>query len=117
MPANSTRLKAAVWKPATSQVLKRKAAEGRRGGARRGRSGGRSGGGMELERIMVRAGARMWQRVKNESIGHFLLTAPGVRQFYRPSWKHQRGYRDDVITFGGRGIPNGQPCYFVVHAF
>ena len=22
----------------------------------------------------------------------------------------------DVITFGGRGIPNGQPCYFVVHA-
>ena len=41
-------------------------------------------------------------------------------QFYRPRWKHQRGYvRDDAITitFGGRGIPNGQPCYFVVHAF
>ena len=36
--------------------------------ARRERSGGRSGGGMELERIMVRAGARMWQRVKNESV-------------------------------------------------
>ena len=49
--------------------------------------------------------------------GHFLLTAPGVRQFYRPGWTHQRGYRDDVITFGGRGIPNGQPCYVVVHAF
>ena len=31
--------------------------------AARGRSGG-----MELERIMVRAGARMWQRVKNESV-------------------------------------------------
>ena len=25
-------------------------------------------GGMELERIMVRAGARMWQRIKNEPV-------------------------------------------------
>ena len=72
---------------------------------------------MELERIMVRAGARMAVAAYKERIGHFLLTAPGVRQFYRPRWKHQRGYRDDAITFGGRGIPNGQPCYFVVHAF
>ena len=43
-------------------------AEGRRGGARGGRRGGGGGGGMELERIMVRAGARTWQRVKNESV-------------------------------------------------
>ena len=67
MPANSTRLKAAVWKPATSQVLKRKRKDGgeERGGEG---AGGGAGGGMELERIMVRAGARMWQRVKNESV-------------------------------------------------